>query len=155
MTPVSLQQRFSPDSSCYGCGPANERGLRIETREGDDGELVADWTPEPHHAAFGEVLNGGIIGTLLDCHMNWTAAVHLMRERELPGPPGCVTAEYSVRLRRPTPTNRAVHLRARVTETAGDRVTVEAEVSSDGTVTATGRGVFVAVGPDHPAFERW
>ena len=87
--------------------------------------------------------------------MNWTAAVHLMRERELPGPPGCVTAEYSVRLRRPTPTTRAVHLRARVTDTAGDRVTVEAEVSSNGTVTATGRGVFVAVGPDHPAFERW
>jgi hypothetical protein len=38
---------------------------------------------------------------------------------------------------------------------AGDRVTVESEVSSEGTVTATGRGSFVAVGPDHPAFERW
>jgi acyl-coenzyme A thioesterase PaaI-like protein len=153
---ASLQQRFSPESSCYGCGPANERGLRIESFMGSvAAELVADWTPEPHHAAFGAVLNGGIIGTLLDCHMNWTAAMHLMRERGLAGPPGCVTAEYTVRLRRPTPTDRPVHLRAWVAEATGDRVTVEAEVSSEGTVTATGRGSFVAVGPDHPAFERW
>jgi acyl-coenzyme A thioesterase PaaI-like protein len=131
--------------------------LRIESREDPDapGELVADWQPQAHHAAFENVLNGGIVGALLDCHANWTAAVHLMRERGLPGPPGCVTAEYTIRLRRPTPTDRPVGLRARVVEAAGERVTVEGELTSDGAVTATVRGVFVAVGPDHPAYERW
>lgn len=152
----SLQQRYSPESTCFGCGPANEQGLGIGSREGDAaGELVADWQPLPHHAAFDGILNGGIIGTLMDCHANWTAAVHLMRERGVAGPPGCVTAEYTIRLRRPTPTARPVRLRAWVVEAAGDRVTVDAELTSDGTVTATARGVFVAVGPDHPAYERW
>ena len=66
----------------------------------------------PHHAAFDDVLNGGIIGTLLDCHANWTAAIRLMRERGLAGPPGCVTADYAIRLRRPTPVDRPVQLRA-------------------------------------------
>ena len=38
---------------------------------------------------------------------------------------------------------------------AGDRVVVDAELSSGGIITATCRGTFVAVGPDHPAFGRW
>lgn len=153
----SLQLRFSPESRCYGCGPANEHGLRIESHEVDGvpGELRADWQPHPYHAAFDDILNGGVIGTLLDCHANWTAALHLMRERGLAGPPGCVTADYAIRLRRPTPVDRPVLLRAWPVETTGDKVVVDAELSVDGIITATCRGTFVAVGPDHPAFERW
>ncbi len=157
MTEPSLQRRFSPDSRCFGCGPANEHGLRIESHETDgrDGELQAEWQPLAHHAAFDNILNGGVIGTLLDCHANWTAAMRLMRERGLGAPPGCVTADYAIRLRRPTPVDRPLTLRARPIETAGDRVVVGAEVVVDGIITATCRGTFVAVGPDHPAFERW
>ncbi len=154
-TEPSLQQRYSPTSTCYGCGPANERGLLVESHEAPDGTLVADWQPQPHHAAFDGVLNGGVIGTLLDCHLNWTAAMRLMRDRGLDGPPGCVTAEYTIRLRRPTPTDAPVRLTARVTDVDGDRVTAEGELSAGGIVTATASGVFVAVGPDHPAYERW
>jgi acyl-coenzyme A thioesterase PaaI-like protein len=154
-----LQARYSPASRCFGCGPANELGLRIESHEAEaaaaPGELIADWQPLPHHAAFDGVLNGGIIGTLLDCHANWTAAMHLMRERGLDRPPGCVTADYAIRLRRPTPTDQPVHLRAWPVEIDGDRVVVDAELASGGIITATCRGTFVAVGPDHPAFERW
>ena len=154
---LSLQRRYSPGSRCFGCGPANEQGLRIDSHEvpGTQGELRATWQPLPHHAAFDDVLNGGIIGTLLDCHANWTAAMHLMHERGLEGPPGCVTADYAIRLRRPTPTGQPVHLRAWPVETAGDRVVVDAELASGGIIMATCRGTFVAVGPDHPAYERW
>jgi acyl-coenzyme A thioesterase PaaI-like protein len=153
----SLQERYAPTSRCFGCGPANERGLRIESHEagGSGGELRAEFQPLPYHAAFANVLNGGIIGTLLDCHANWTAAMHLMRERGLDGPPGCVTADYAIRMRRPTPVDRPIQLRAWPVETSGDRVVVDAEIAVDGIITATCRGTFVAVGPDHPAFERW
>ncbi len=153
----SLQVRYAPASICFGCGPANEHGLHLGSHEADDrsGDLVATWQPLPHHAAFRGVLNGGIIGALLDCHANWTAAMHLMRERGLDRPPDCVTADYAIRMRRPTPTDRPVDLHARVAETSGDRVVVDAELASGGIVTATCRGTFVAVGPDHPAFGRW
>ena len=157
MSDLSLQRRFAPTSRCYGCGPANEHGLRIESHEVDGlpGELVAEWRPLPHHAAFENVLNGGVIGTLLDCHANWTAAMRVMRDRGLAAPPGCVTAEYAIRLRRPTAVDRRVQLRAWPVEATGDRVVVDAELTSGGIITATGRGTFVAVGPDHPAYERW
>src|SRR6185295_18367430 len=74
----SLQDRYAPRNACFGCGPANEKGLRLKSRV-EDGEVVADWTPEKHHEAFPGVLNGGIIGALLDCHGNWAATYHLMQ----------------------------------------------------------------------------
>jgi acyl-coenzyme A thioesterase PaaI-like protein len=151
---ASVQERYAPASLCFGCGPANERGLRVQSRVDGD-ELIADWTPEPYHEAFSGVLNGGIVGTLLDCHSNWTAAMHLMRAAAAEEPPACVTADYAVRLVRPTPTDGPVHLRARVVETTGDRATVEAELSGGGRTTATCRGTFVAVKPGHPAYGRW
>ncbi len=162
MPVTSLQARYSPASTCFGCGPANAEGLRIESVEADPttadarpGELVADWQPLPHHAAFEGVLNGGIVGALLDCHSNWAAAIHLMRRDDAPGPPGCVTAEMTVRFRRPTPTDAPVRLRAWPVAVEDRRVTVDAELVSGGIVTATCHATFVAVGPDHPAFERW
>jgi acyl-coenzyme A thioesterase PaaI-like protein len=153
----SLQQRYAPAGRCFGCGPANPIGLRIGSHPdpANDAVLVADWTPGPDHEAFAGVLNGGILGTLLDCHANWTAAWHLMRARGADRPPTTVTLEYAIRMRRPTPSGAPIHLRAHVVESGEDRATVEAEISSGGTVTATGRGTFVAVKPDHPAFDRW
>jgi acyl-coenzyme A thioesterase PaaI-like protein len=149
----SLQDRYAPQNRCFGCGPANEKGLRIKSRVAGD-EIVSDFVPEEHHQAFAGALNGGIIGTLLDCHSNWAAAHHLMQARSLDAPPCTVTADFHVKLKRPTPLSR-VTLRARVAEAQGDRVTVEATLEADGIVTATCRGLFVAVKEGHPAFHRW
>ena len=154
----SLQERFAPTTRCFGCGPANADGLHLGSHEaigGRDGELIATWRPRPQHAAFENVLNGGIVGTLLDCHGNWTAAVRVMQDRGLDHPPGCVTADYAIRLRRPTPVDRPLDLHAWPVSAEGDRVVVDGEIVVDGIITATCRGTFVAVGPDHPAYERW
>jgi acyl-coenzyme A thioesterase PaaI-like protein len=154
MTPTSLQDRFAPSNRCFGCGPANDKGLRIKSVvEGD--VVVADWTAEPHHEAFPGMLNGGILGALLDCHSNWTAAWHLMQRSGATTPPCTVTAEFHVKLRRPTPSDRPVHLTAKVVDSTDDRATIEATLTSDGLLCATCRGVFVAVKEGHPAYHRW
>ncbi len=150
----SLQERYAPASICFGCGPANERGLGIGSFPNGD-EVVAEWQAEPYHEAFPGTLNGGIIGTLLDCHSNWTAAYHLMLAAGAETPPTTVTSDYAVRLRRPTPSGRPVRLRARVVESGAESATVEATLESEGTITATCRGTFVAVKPGHPAYHRW
>ncbi|HEY6188990.1 MAG TPA: PaaI family thioesterase [Pyrinomonadaceae bacterium] len=153
-TEQSLQERYAPHNSCFGCGPANERGLRIRSFARGD-EVIADWMPEPFHEAFPGMLNGGIIGTLLDCHSNWTATWHLMQQSGADRPPCTVTADYSIKLLRPTPTDAPVHLTARVIESSDDRAIVEAELLAHGKVCATCRGTFVAVKPGHPAYHRW
>lgn len=156
-TSPSLQQRYAPAGRCFGCGPANPNGLQIGSRPDpeDPAVLMADWQPGPDHEAFAGVVNGGILGTLLDCHANWTAAWHLMRARAADKPPTTVTLEYGIRMRRPTPSDGPLHLRAWVVESADDRATIEAEIAAGGIVTATGRGTFVAVKPGHPAYDRW
>jgi acyl-coenzyme A thioesterase PaaI-like protein len=150
----SLQERYAPKNACFGCGPANDRGLRIRSFVRGD-EVLADWQPEKHHEAFEGMLSGGIAGTLLDCHSNWTAAHHLMLRGGAGSPPCTVTADFHVRLLRPTPTAGPVHLSARVVESTVDRAVVEATLSAGGKVTATCRGTFVAVKEGHPAFHRW
>jgi acyl-coenzyme A thioesterase PaaI-like protein len=156
-TGLSLQERFAPEGRCFGCGPANAQGLHVRSfPSGDDpAVVVAEWTPEPRYEAFDAVLNGGIIGALLDCHSNWTATYHLMGRRGADHPPTTVTLDYAVRFRRPTPSSGPVRLSARVVDEADDRATVEATLEAGGEVTATCRGTFVAVKPDHPAYDRW
>lgn len=150
----SLQERYAPDSTCFGCGPANPKGLRIRSLlEGD--EVVLRYRPEPHHSAFPGVLNGGIVGVLFDCHCNWTAAYHLMRAAGAEGVPPTVTADYAVTLRRPTPMDAEVTIRARPVEIRGNRCVVEGTLEAAGKLCATGRGTFVAVEPGHPAYHRW
>jgi acyl-coenzyme A thioesterase PaaI-like protein len=151
---TSLQETYAPKSICFGCGPANEQGLRIRSFSIAEDEAECDWTPSPHHHAFDGMLNGGICGALLDCHSNWTAAWHLLRARGMSVLPCTVTAEFAVKLKRPTPMG-PVHLHAKVVGVDGDKVTVDAELTAGGKVTATCRGVFVAVKEGHPAFHRW
>ena len=151
---LSLQETYAPANVCFGCGPANPHGLHIRSfARGDD--VVAEWTPEKRYEAFPGVLNGGIIGALLDCHCNWTAAYHLMKQAGTQGVPCTVTAEYEIKLLRPTPTSDAVFLSARVIDSTNDRATVEGTLTAGGKVCATCRGVFVAVKEGHPAFHRW
>lgn len=154
----ALQDRYAPHNACFGCGPANPEGLRIKSRplaEDKDAEVVADWSGRKHHEAFEGILSGGIIGTLLDCHSNWTAARHLMKRDGLDAPPCTVTAEYHVTMRHPTDSEHPVHLSARPVASEGHWVTVEATLSSNGRVTAACTGKFVAVKPGHPAYHRW
>lgn len=151
---LSLQETHAPHNACFGCGPANDKGLRIRSFP-RDGEVVAEWSPQPHHEAFPGVLNGGIVGSLLDCHCNWTAAWHLMTTRHLDSPPCTVTMEYTVKLRRPTPSDGSLNLIARPAGTEGDIVTVEGELYAGDKLCDTCIGKFVAVKPGHPAYHRW
>ena len=154
MSERSLQQKYSPNSICFGCGPANDKGLHINSYPDGD-EMVAEWHAEPHHQAFPGMLNGGIIGALLDCHSNWTAAFFLMTRDGKDQPDCTVTADFHVKLLRPTPSDETIRLKAHVVESREDRATVEAELMVNNKVCATCRGTFVAVTEGHPAYHRW
>ena len=132
----SLQETYAPNNRCFGCGPANEKGLRIRSFEAGD-DLVCEWRPEPHHAAFDGILNGGICGALLDCHSNWAATLHLMKSSGTDMPPCTVTSDFHVVLKRPTPMDVPLHLRAHVVESSDDRAVVEATLTANAKVTAT------------------
>ena len=150
----SIQETFAPSLACFGCGPANPKGLHVRSFPDGD-EVVAEWQPAPEYEAYNGMLNGGIIGTLLDCHCNWAAAWHLMQKSGADKPPCTVTAEYTIKLKHPTPTDQPLKLVARIVESTDKRATVEGELIAHDKVCATCRGVFIAVKPGHPAYHRW
>ena len=141
----SLQDIHWPEGMCFGCGPRNEKGLRIKSFVQGD-ELEAEWRPESYHQAFPGILNGGIIGTLLDCHSNMTAWVALTDGGRIPGT--TVTAEFAVKLARPTPIDAPLKLFARAVEISGRKARVEARIEANGEVTATCEGTFVKLRPE-------
>jgi acyl-coenzyme A thioesterase PaaI-like protein len=150
----SLQDRYAPNSVCFGCGPKNSAGLRLKSVPSGV-SLVAEFTPRKEHVAFGNFGSGGIISVLMDCHGNWAATYAMMKARGLSRPPGTVTAEYTVRFLRPSPVDVKWDLSARATKIEGDRAWVSAELKVAGALTATMSGLFVAVKESHPAFHRW
>ena len=149
-----VQRQYAPTSICFGCGPANEKGLQIDSYRCKEG-LEMRFTPSDEHQAFPGMVNGGIIGSLLDCHGNWAAAIALMDAAGLDEPPCTVTATYSVSLRRPTPTGVELHVLAEVEDLQDDRASVKMTLTAEGKVCATGQGLFVAVKEGHPAYHRW
>ena len=151
---LSLQETYAPNGVCFGCGPANQRGLRIRSYV-VDGAVVADWKPERHHQAFEGYVNGGIIGALFDCHSNWAATYHLMKRRGLSTAPGTVTADYCVTYLSPTPIDTTLHLTSKVVDISDNKAVVETTLEAAGKVTAKFKGTFVVVRQGHPAYGRW
>ena len=134
MTSPSIQERLVPQLTCFGCGPANEHGLRLRSFPGDDG-VTATFTPWPEHDNGLGYLNGGIISTLLDCH-SAAAVVHEADVRDWGPLPGAalpyVTAGLDVRFLRPAPLTEAVELLAVVTDASEAQMTVDVQLRWDG-----------------------
>ena len=153
-TAKSLQETYAPKGICFGCGCLNSKGLQLKSYIGKD-EIYASFLPETHHEAFPGVLNGGIIGSVLDCHSNWAAAYFLMKDQNLNATPCTVTADYSVKLHRPTPTTQKIDVFAELAKIDGNKAWIDAHISIDEVKYASCSGLFVAVGEGHPAYHRW
>ena len=154
MSKKAVQDEFAPNSICFGCGPSNKDGLQIKSYRTNDG-LEMEFECEEKHQAFPGVINGGIIGSLLDCHGNWTAAIAIMDKNGLDEPQCTVTAQYEVKLNRPTPFGPKLKLKSKVLALQEDRAEVIIELKANEKTCATGRGLFIAVKEGHPAYHRW
>ena len=124
---------FLPDAAgtgrCFGCGPANEAGLRLRFRHGRDGDVETRLAPGPWLEGVDGVLHGGIQATVLDEVM--AVAAQLTR------PPGSsraalVTAELSLRYLRPVPIDAEVRAVARVVRVDARDVYVHGEILDPG-----------------------
>lgn len=151
---VSLQDRYAPNLICFGCGPANHLGLQIKSFVKGE-RVVATFDPQPHHQAFEGMVSGGILGALLDCHMNWTAAWSLKKAANSDALPCTVTAHYEITFQTPTPIGHTLFIEAWVKELGKRKAVIEAALGTTEGVTSLGNGTFVAVKEGHPAHHRW
>ena len=143
---VSYFQDAMAHNHCYGCGRVNATGLRISSRWDDEDPAlsICEFKPMIHHSAYPQdVVNGGIIATLIDCHSICTSIADAYRRAGRAVGEGQlilhVTGSLQVRYIRPTPISGPLRVVGRIVE-VGDRTTkVESNVYvRDGTQTAVG-----------------
>lgn len=125
---------------CYGCGPANDRGFQVKSRW-DGAEAVCTWTAEPHHCGgTREVVNGGVIATLLDCHSLNLAIARAYQDEQRPigSAPRVffVTASMNINYRRPAPLGKPLELRASIRKVEGRKTLLRCTLSAEQKVCA-------------------
>lgn len=147
-------QDIWPEATCYGCGPANPDGLQIKSYFSEDGNyLIATFQPEnKFNAGFPNVMYGGLVASLIDCHSIWTAIAFAYKaeNRDLGSFPAIsyVTGQLTVKYLKPTPLDRPVHLKAHVEGEIRRKTRILCEVSAGDTITATGDVIGVRIEAD-------
>lgn len=150
VTQLAFQDRYPEEyAHCFGCGRLNEHGYRLKSFWLGE-ETICTFTPPSHYTGgFPDVVYGGLIASLIDCHAAGSAAAAKARElgdESADSPlPRFVTASLKVDFLAPTPTGSPLEIRARIREIDGRKVFVEVSVSAAGSVTATGSALMVQI----------
>ncbi|MBY9006626.1 MAG: PaaI family thioesterase [Candidatus Lokiarchaeota archaeon] len=152
-----MSQKFFQDlwpeelSYCFGCGRNNKDGLQIKSYwEGD--ESLCIWTPKEYLKAGKDILCGGIVATIIDCHcLNTAIAVAYKREtRELGTEPFIPYATGSLRmeLKKPIPIQKPIILKAKVDQIQDKKIIVSCLLFSDNILCAKGEIIALRVSKD-------
>ena len=128
-----------PKNTCFGCGPANPKGMHLKfTMDGNDAVVRGAFRLPGHFQGSRQVLHGGIVALLVDEAMG-----KFNRLDEIIAP----TAELSVEYLRPVPVGRKIVVEARRIRQEGRNYWREATIQDEqGKLLARGRGRFVKVG---------
>lgn len=136
---------------CFGCGPRNEGGLQIKSYWSGD-TTTCRYDPQPHQCAGPvDIVNGGIIATVIDCHCVCTAMAHAygLEDRDIGSDPKLwfVTGLLKVSYTAPSPISRPFDVVAEVTEWTDKKTIVRCELTSNDKVCAEGEVIAVRVTP--------
>jgi acyl-coenzyme A thioesterase PaaI-like protein len=113
-----------PEATCFGCGHANERGLRLVFTRTGERTVESPFEAAGHWCGAPDVVHGGVQAALLDEVMG--AAGHLAFDDE--PEVDLVTAEMSLRYRRPCPAGAPLRLRGEWVRSEGRDVFVTGEI---------------------------
>ncbi len=135
---LSIQERFNPQGTCYGCGPANPAGLQLRSFPAGD-DVVADiLIPAVYENGYG-IANGGVVTMLLDCHTG-AVLVNDLRGYDWAEHPPFLTYHLDVSLKRRTPVDAPLRIVGRLVERRSTELVVGAEIiDGDGKTTASMR----------------
>lgn len=142
MTDLAPIPRSSEFVRCYGCGPANEHGLRLDFHLDEANQRVeARWRPDAHFAGYKTMVHGGIIATMIDEGMGWA----LWGLAQKTG----VTRELKVRYLRPVLTSQEYVIRGWVERVEEGFAVVRSTVSdARGRVAAEGSAEWALISAD-------
>jgi acyl-coenzyme A thioesterase PaaI-like protein len=124
---------------CFVCGIANPIGLQLRFYTDPERRCIARFQPREEHQGFPGQLHGGVISTLLDETMGRV----LIHENVW-----AISGRLEVKFARPVPLDQELTIVGELTRARSRAYEARGEVRlSDGTVLATGSGLYVRI-PD-------
>jgi uncharacterized protein (TIGR00369 family) len=123
---------------CFVCGLKNPSGLRAAFYELENGELMAVFTAREQHQSYPGRLHGGICATILDETIG--RALMIRSKGEVWG----VTVEFTMRFKKPVPTDRPVRVVGRIVKEGSRIFEGTGEILlEDGKVAVEGQGRYI------------
>jgi uncharacterized protein (TIGR00369 family) len=129
----------SANNRCFGCGPANPVGMRLEFFRASDGSVVSSPIVADTYEGPPGYVHGGIIATLLDEAMS--KSVRALGRTAM-------TRKMDVEYIRPVPSGQQIRIEGRVLRSELRKHWAEAHISNaEGAVLAKAAGLFIEVTP--------
>jgi len=117
----------APDNTCFGCSPNNERGLRLEFVRTGPTEVECRYACPDHFGGMPGVIHGGVQATILDEVMGHAAHFAFDPDDDV----WIATVDFSLRYRRPVPTEAPVVAWATLERHEGKDVFVRGELRDE------------------------
>lgn len=153
---AALAVKKQPTSRmCFVCGESNPAGVHVRFYQQEDGSVLARFTGCNHHQGYPGRMHGGIITAVMDETMG--RAIMTRYGDNIWG----VTAELSVRFRKPVPLNVELTAVGRITEEKTRLFEGVGELYlPDGSVAVEASGKFVKmelsrIATFDPELEQW
>ena len=136
MTETQWTPLMGRDMECFACGAENPFGLQM-TFESNGTQLRSRLTVSPRFRGWSNLVHGGILSTILDETMGWTA-IHLTQRLIL-------TKGMNVAFIKPVRINTPLSILGFIKERSSDRkALMVAEIrDEEGTLCASAQGDFV------------
>jgi len=125
------------DEYCFACGKNNPRGLKMDVQFDSQSARCTYSVPEELQG-WPDITHGGIISTMLDEIMVWAAAGKKINT---------VTAELTVRFKKPMPTNKSVTVEGIIVEDRKRLLLAQARAFDEDNVYAEASAKLMKVNP--------
>jgi uncharacterized protein (TIGR00369 family) len=138
-TPLKELPR-SGNHNCFGCSPANASGLRMRFFS-DEQAVYSRVTVPEHLCGWSNIVHGGVLTTILDEIMSWSA-IYLLKRIAL-------TRSINVEFIKPARVGLELRAEGRVMQTNGkyDAVTEGILIDASGEVCARASAMFKVFSP--------
>jgi uncharacterized protein (TIGR00369 family) len=129
------------DHKCFGCGPANHSGLQMKFFS--DEKSVFSWLKVPNHlVGWDNLIHGGILSTILDEIMSWSA-LYLLKKLIL-------TKSMTVDFIKPVYEGTEIKVEGNVFEKTSDRQAVmQGRIfNKEGVLCTESKGIYMLFEPE-------
>jgi uncharacterized protein (TIGR00369 family) len=116
-----------PDNSCFGCSPHNERGLRLAFTRVSESAVEVRYSVDADLGGAPNVVHGGVQATLIDEAIGMACRTAFGDEEVF----RCVTAEFSLKYRRPVPTEQPLVVRGELLRREGRDLFLEGAILNE------------------------